>query len=288
MKYFYLIKNPDKAGVELMAEAITSYIEAHGGVCRINGHDTSAMSEKQGEDSYTDSDKVPLDTECVITLGGDGTLIQAARDLAGRNIPMVGVNLGHLGYLTQIGPMENIDKILDDLLTDQFQLERRMMLRGSICRKGTVVREDMALNEIVIARREALRVLKFRIYVNGEYLTQYTADGMIVATPTGSTAYNLSAGGPIVEPGARMTILTPICPHALNGRSIVLAAEDQIEIEIMGNDNLGQVAFFDGNSSAALMVGDKIRIEKSETETILVKLKRGSFLDNLRDKLAGI
>ena len=111
---------------------------------------------------------------------------------------------------------------------------------------------------------------------------------MIVATPTGSTAYNLSAGGPIVEPNARMVILTPICPHALNGRSIVLSAEDRIEIEALGNDDLGQVAVFDGDTTISMMVGDRILIERSQVETILVKLKNISFLDNLRSKLAGI
>ena len=151
-----------------------------------------------------------------------------------------------------------------------------------------VVKEDLALNEAVITRRETLRVLKFRIYVNGEYLSQYRADGMIAATPTGSTAYNLSAGGPIVEPNARMVILTPICPHDLNGRSIVLSAQDVVEIEVMGNDDGGQVAVFDGDMAVCMKVGDRIRIERSEVETVLVKLKNISFLDNLRSKLAGI
>ena len=237
---------------------------------------------------YTDAHRVPLDTECVITLGGDGTLIQAARDLAGRQIPMVGVNLGNLGYLTQIGRQEDVEGLLDALLDGQYQLERRMMLKGSIFRKEILVKEDLALNEVVITRRETLRVLKFRIYVNGEYLSQYRADGMIAATPTGSTAYNLSAGGPIVEPNARMVILTPICPHDLNGRSIVLSAQDVVEIEVLGNDDAGQVAVFDGDQAVYMKVGDRIRIARSDIETILVKLKNISFLDNLRSKLTGI
>lgn len=237
---------------------------------------------------YTDAHRVPLDTECVITLGGDGTMIQAARDLAGRQIPMVGVNLGNLGYLTQIGRQEDVEGLLDALLDGQYQLERRMMLKGSIFRKEILVKEDLALNEVVITRRETLRVLKFRIYVNGEYLSQYRADGMIAATPTGSTAYNLSAGGPIVEPNARMVILTPICPHDLNGRSIVLSAQDVVEIEVLGNDDAGQVAVFDGDQAVYMKVGDRIRIARSDIETILVKLRNISFLDNLRSKLAGI
>ena len=292
MKHFYVIKNPEKDGVSQVAEEIRAYIEDRGGTCVIQEPKTSGHNPERSRGQtyfqYTDACTVPEHTECVITLGGDGTLIQGARDLAGRQIPMAGVNLGNLGYLTQIGSREDVEELLDALLADQYQLERRMMLKGSIFREGSLVKEDLALNEIVITRRENLRVLKFRIYVNGEYLSEYRADGMIVATPTGSTAYNLSAGGPIVAPNARMSILTPICPHALNGRSIVLSAEDQIEIEALGNDDQGQVAVFDGDTAICMMVGDRIRIERSQVETILVKLKNISFLDNLRSKLAGI
>ena len=137
-------------------------------------------------------------------------------------------------------------------------------------------------------KKEMLRVLKFRIYVNEDCLNEYTADGMIVATPTGSTAYNLSAGGPIVEPAARMTILTPICPHALNMRSIVFPAEDRIEIEMTGSDDGGQVVVYDGDAVWDVKPGDRIKIEEAETETLLIKLKHISFLDNLREKMTGV
>lgn len=305
MRHFYLILNPMKDGVSQTAAQIQGYLEERGCVCLIQGQTGSGgESQSQGQAStqqladiegktsvgyrYTDACQVPKDTECVITLGGDGTLIQAARDLAGRRIPMLGVNLGNLGYLTQVGRQEEMTGILDDLIADQYQLEKRMMLKGSVVRDGAVLKEDLALNEVVIARREMLRLLKMKIFVNGEALNQYQADGMIVATPTGSTAYNLSAGGPIVEPTARMTILTPICSHALNGRSIVLSSEDQIEIEVLGNEEDGQSAVFDGDTFIHLKVGDRLRIERSEVETVLVKLKAISFLDNLRSKLAGI
>lgn len=309
MRHFYLILNPMKDGVSQTAAQIQEYLKARGCICRIQGQtekggelqDQGRPPVKTLEDAggktsaltsagyrYTDACQVPKDTECVITLGGDGTLIQAARDLAGRRIPMLGVNLGNLGYLTQVGRQEEMAGILDELIADQYRLEKRMMLKGSVVRDGVVLKEDLALNEVVIARREMLRLLKLKIFVNGEALNQYQADGMIVATPTGSTAYNLSAGGPIVEPTARMTILTPICSHALNGRSIVLSSEDRIEIEVLGNEEEGQSAVFDGDTFIHLKVGDRLRIERSEVETVLVKLKAVSFLDNLRSKLAGI
>lgn len=310
MERFYLILNPQKDGASEMAGKIRNYLQGRGCRCLIQGEEIKeGVRREEGSETggecapndgkagrvfgrksgfrYTDACRVPEKTQCVITLGGDGTLIQAARDLAGRQIPMLGVNLGNLGYLTQVGRQEEMAGLLDDLIEGQYRLEKRMMLKGTVLRQGEIVKEDLALNEVVIARREMPRLLKLRVFVNGEALHQYQADGMIVATPTGSTAYNLSAGGPIVEPTARMTILTPICSHALNGRSIVLSSEDLIEIEVLGSEEDGQ-AVFDGDTFVHLNVGDRLRIERSETETILVKLRAGSFLDNLRSKLAGI
>lgn len=285
MKQFYLILNPEKEQVQEVAGTIRSYLESHGCGCVIcQEHGETRLKDYK----YTDASQVPKETECVITLGGDGTLIQAARDLAGKEIPMIGVNLGTLGYLTQISREEDVIRMLDDLILDQYQVEKRMMLKGSVYRRGRKIYEDLALNEIVLTRREMLRVLRFSIYVNGDCLNEYTADGMIAATPTGSTAYNLSAGGPIVEPSARMTVLTPICPHALNIRSIVFPAEDRIEIEMSGGEDRGQVVVFDGDAVWDVEPGDRILIEEAKTETVLIKLKHVSFLDNLREKMAGI
>ncbi len=302
MKHFYLILNPCKEGAVQMAERIQKYLEERGCVCPIQGEEEElrwvcAVGEsvhRQVEDAgnigyrYTDACQVPENTECVITLGGDGTLIQAARDLAGRRLPMIGINMGHVGYLTQASGREEITGFLDELIADQYQLEHRMMLKGTIWRDGELIQEDIALNEVVIARREMLSLLKLKVYVNGAPLNLYQADGLIVATPTGSTAYNLSAGGPIVEPTAKMTILTPICSHTLNGRSIVLSSKDRIEIEVLGNDDERQAAVFDGDTLVHLKVGDRIRVERSDIETVLMNVREISFLDNLRNKLAGI
>lgn len=285
MKQFYLIINPDKEQAEEVAKSICQYLESKGCHCAVQGENPAEGPRLY---KYTDASQIPKQTECIITLGGDGTLIQAARDLAGREIPIIGVNLGTLGYLTQISRQEDITKMLDDLIHDQYQVEKRMMLKGVIYRNGEKIYEGQALNEIVLTRREMLRVLKFRIYVNEEYLNEYTADGMIIATPTGSTAYNLSAGGPIVEPAARMTVLTPICPHALNMRSIVFPAEDRVEIEITGRYEGNQAAAYDGDAVVELKTGDRIQIEEAKTVTRLIKLRHISFLDNLREKMTGV
>ncbi len=285
MKYFYVIMNPDKEGARETARAICDYLTNHGAVCLIGGEGRDKRHEKS---HYTDSAMVPEETECLITLGGDGTLIQAARDLAGRNIPMIGINRGTLGYLTQVSQTEEINEALSALLANDYKLEERMMLDGCIYRKGMTVCQDIALNEIVITRGEQMKMLQFKVYVNQEFLNEYRADGLIAATPTGSTAYNLSAGGPIIVPDSKMVVLTPICSHALGARSIVLSAEDWIQIEMSGKKGVSQAAVFDGDTTTELYPGDCIEIRRSDVKTILIKLKNISFLDNLRNKMAGI
>lgn len=285
MRHFYVIMNPDKEGASETAEAICQYLASHGADCVIG---ESNKKENRPGSHYTDSSMVPENTECIITLGGDGTLIQAARDLAGRNIPILGINRGTLGYLTQISHSEEMDQALSALISGDYKLEERMMLGGTILRRGEPIFRDIALNEIVIIRNEHLKVLKFKVYVNGEYFNEYRADGLIAATPTGSTAYNLSAGGPILVPDSKMVALTPICSHVLGTRSIVLSSDDCIQVEMLGQDEICQAAVFDGDTQTKLYPGDIIEIGRSETKTILVKLKNISFLDNLRNKMTGI
>lgn len=279
MNLFYIVANPEKQGAADTEKEILDYLTTRGAkaVCQDWQH------AKDGR--YTHPSQVPEGTECVITIGGDGTLIQAARDLAGRGIPFIGVNRGHLGYLTQVSSREDMFSMLDALLEGKYMLEHRMMLEGRIVREGKVAAGDIALNEIVISRRDVLKPLHFRLLVNGEFLNDYTADGMIFATPTGSTAYNLSAGGPIVAPGARMMVLTPICSHALNARSIVLPAEDQLTIQVPEE---GHMLAFDGNLVGELYCGDQIFIQQSIVETVLVQLKKVSFLQNLSNKMVGV
>lgn len=285
MKYFYVIMNPDKEGAKETAKAICDYLNDHGAVCLTGGDDKEKKQEKY---HYTDAAKVPKETECLITLGGDGTLIQAARDLADRNIPMIGINLGTLGYLTQVSRTEDIEDALLALLANDYKLEERMMLDGCVYREGRAVCRDIALNEIVVTRSEQLKMLQLEVYLNEEFLNEYRADGFIAATPTGSTAYNLSAGGPIIVPDSKMVVLTPICSHALGAKSIVLSADDQIQIKLTGKKDVRLAVVFDGDTTMELYPGDYMEIRQSEIKTVLIKLKNISFLDNLRIKMAGI
>ena len=279
MKHFYLIVNKEKENAEKGAEMIAEYLSRQGCECLWDQEppDTS-------EYRYTDGRKVPQETECVIVLGGDGTLIQASRDLAGRNLPLFGVNMGHLGYLTQICCERDILTAMDDLLADRYRLEHRMMLQGRVISDGRTVAEDIALNDIILGRM-GLHTLKYDLYVNGEFFNEYTADGMIMATPTGSTAYNLSAGGPIAAPESDLIIMTPICPHTLNSRSIVLSSENRIMLKVTGGEDREQFLSFDGDTVVKLRRGDRIEVERSEITTTLVQLSQVSFLENIRKKM---
>lgn len=288
MKYFYMIVNHSKKKAEYGAELIRDYLEGRGCECVVwDASDTDAFRSRRPQFRYTDREAVPGWIECAIVLGGDGTLIQAARDLAGSNIPLLGVNMGTLGYLAQIGREEDILPALDELIADHYGLEQRIMLKGTVISDGRVIAEDIALNDIVLSRM-GLNMLRFNLSIDGEFLNDYSADGIIAATPTGSTAYNLSAGGPIAVPDSEMILLTPICPHTLNSRSVVLAPDRVIELEITGRGETGKFLSFDGDTQVNLKNGDLVRIERSETVTTLIRLKKVSFLENLRDRMKQI
>ena len=221
----------------------------------------------------------------MIVIGGDGSLIEAARVFYAREVPILGINMGTLGYLTEV-EVKDIDGGLRQLIKGDYALESRMMIEG-IFADGE---RDVALNDIVVSRKGVLRVLHFKLYVNGELLNSYEADGIIISTPTGSTAYNLSAGGPIVEPTASLIVITPICSHALNTSSIVLSAEDEIVIEIgRGRNGTVEEVFttFDGADMVSLKTGERVVIRRSRADTKIVKLSKIGFLEILRRKMKG-
>lgn len=279
MKNFFLITNKAKDPEGKYTGRIAEYLYSHGASvsCLTNGR-LGAVEEI----------KIPGETECAIVLGGDGTLLKAARDMMDSDIPLLGVNLGTLGYLAEV-EITNIEKALDRLLCGEYMREERMMLSGMVCHERGEQTLNYALNDIVISRCGSLQILQFDIYVNGKFLNSYSADGMIVATPTGSTGYNMSAGGPIVEPGASLLLLTPICPHTLNTRSIILSPEDEVTIKIPeGREKAIQTveANFDGTHKITLRTGDKVVIKKASKTTGILKLNTESFLEILHKKMS--
>mgnify|MGYP000968736827 CR=1 FL=1 len=285
MDKFFIIANRQKDKELKTARKVEAYLNSKGKSCILR-EETS--EQKARSNHYTDVEKIPKDVECIIVIGGDGTLLQAARDVVNRQIPLLGINMGTLGYLAEID-RSSIDGALNHLMLDEYTIEKRMMLNGKVYHKEELIAEDVALNDIVIGRDGPLHVTRFHNYVNGEFLNSYTADGIIIATATGSTGYSLSAGGPIVSPTASMLVLTPICPHTLNSRSIVFSGEDHIRIEI-GKGRRGDTdeacATFDGDAIFPLKTGDYVEIKKSREVTRILKINQVSFLEVLRNKLS--
>lgn len=221
--------------------------------------------------------------ELIISLGGDGTLLRAARLSASTDIPVFGVNLGGLGFLTQIG-INDLEKSLEKLYQEKYFLDERMMLDGSVKRKGKEIKEFTALNDIVIGKGAFARIICLATYVNDDYVITYSADGLVISTSTGSTAYSLSAGGPIVNPGINSMILTPICPHTLSARPLIIGENDQVRITLESNEEEVMVTI-DGQEGFILEPEDEVIVKKSSHKARLITFKEKSFYAILREKL---
>ena len=225
--------------------------------------------------------------DLLICFGGDGTILHAARDATLHGVPILGVNTGSVGFMAELERSEL--SLLAPLAHGMYTIEERMMLLGSVYAGGRCIEQDVALNDIVLNRFGSLRVVDYEVYVNDQYLNSFTADGIIVSTPTGSTGYSLSAGGPIISPTASMLMLTPICPHTLNSRSIVFSSRDRIRIRIGEGRRSGideACVTFDGDTCVQMQTGDYVEIEKSTEVTRIMKINQVSFLEVLRNKLS--
>ena len=280
MKHFFIIVNAQKDSELIFTNQIIDYIRRKGGTC-----DYFASFEEEKAEAV--EKEIPTETEAVLVIGGDGTLIRAARNLVKKNIPLLGINLGKLGYLCEVEE-NTIFPAIDELMADRYTIEQRMLLDGYTVQSGGEKIQRVALNDVVIHRTGALQIVNLNAYVNGEYLYNFKADGIIVATPTGSTGYSMSAGGPIVDPKANLLLLTPINAHTLNSKSIVIGPEDEITIEVgmrrSQRDEQVEVSF-DGDSGVELKVGDKIVVHKEEESVGIIRLSNISFLEILRKKM---
>ncbi|QSQ13920.1 NAD(+)/NADH kinase [Myxococcus landrumensis] len=221
--------------------------------------------------------------DLTVVLGGDGTLIYAARLLGGRGVPILGVNLGSLGFMTEI-PVEELFTTLDEVLAGRFQVDSRMKLTCRLVRGGRVLIEDEILNDVVINKGALARIADHETSIDGVPITTYKADGVILATPTGSTAYSLSAGGPIVHPSVDCTVLSPICSHALTQRSIVVPADRVIRITLR-SETADTYLTLDGQTGHGLQGGDCIEVVRSANRVNLVRNPRVAYFSILRQKL---
>ena len=282
MKNFFILTNSYKDKDLALTDRMRDYIKSKGA-----GVEIFVSKGEELNIDCVDADIIPQDTEVIFVLGGDGTLIRAARDTVSLGIPLAGVNLGTVGYLCELD-RENVFEAIDRLMRDEYLIEDRMRLSGRIERTDGTVDKGSALNDIVIHRSGTLQLVNLVLYVNGEYLHSFSADGVIISSPTGSTAYNLSAGGPIIDPNARMMVITPICAHDFASKSIVLSSDSKIEIEIGSRrreaDERVNVSF-DGDRIIELGIGERIEIRQAEDDIHILKLSGKSFLEILRKKL---
>lgn len=231
----------------------------------------------------SDTLDIGYDTDLVITLGGDGTVLSAARLVAERGIPILPVNLGTFGYITEIGKDELVDT-LKAYLDGNAQVSRRLMLRVNVLRKGKKVFSATSLNEAVVSSSGIAKVISLNLFLDKTLAGTFRADGMIVATPTGSTGYSLAAGGPILDPEMSAVIVTPICPFTLSYRPLV-TSDKVVSIEVRENQRAAVVLTVDGQVPFSLQEGDRITIEKSRSRMILMNSLKRNFTEVIREKL---
>lgn len=278
MNSFLILANTDKDVNLSLSNKISEYLLS-------KGAKTTIVSDV--DDHYEDlrvKAELMKGVQAAIVLGGDGTMLRAAHSIGTYDVPYIGINLGTLGFLTEIEE-SNVYEALDRLLRDEFIIEKRMMIEGSV--KDKIFH---SLNDVVITRAGFSRIIGLKVYVNNQLLDTYEADGVIVATPTGSTGYNMSAGGPIVSPKASAIVVTPISPHSLTSKSVVFDSTEEIRVEIMKKRKTQEteaIVSFDGSNSIELAAGDVVNVKLSARSISLIKMYDVNFYTVLRDKIGG-
>ena len=222
--------------------------------------------------------------DLAIVVGGDGTLLNVTRDLAPHRVPIIGVNLGHLGFLTDIQP-EDMTAAIGKILDGDYQTETRLLLQAEIIRKGRAVHAANAFNDVIVSKGDLARLIEFETYLDGEFVNSTHGDGIIVGSPTGSTAYALSAGGPILHPSLHAIALVPICPHTLSNRPIVVSSNSTIEILLTGMGGQRAHVTFDGQVTYSLEKSDRVKIRRAENEIELLHPSGHSHFEVMRIKL---
>ena len=256
----------------------------------LSGHQCSVMLEAETASMVSNQhlpiaslEKIGRECDLAIIVGGDGTLLNAARNLVDFNVPILGVNLGRLGFLVDISPDE-LTLRLDEIFVGKYEEEHRILLSAVVHHKDGSISESNAFNDVVIHKRDVARMVETETYIDGKFLNNMRADGLIVSTPTGSTAYALSGGGPILQPDLDAMVLVPICPHTMSFRPIVIDGESKIEIIVKDSTANAQITC-DGQINLGLVSGDKVLIQKKDRVVRLIHPCKHDHYEILRAKL---
>lgn len=274
-----LIAHSEKADASQLVAALRAELDRHGADYIME----KATAALVGEVSDLRDIDVAGSSDLLVVMGGDGTILRVVSRLGEKLPPVFGINLGSLGFLTCLGPGEVV-RAVDAILTGDYRLSERSLLKVELVTEGAPARTYFALNDVVVSRGERSKLVKMDVRIDGELLTNYNADGLIISTPTGSTAYSLSAGGPILMPDSGVFVITPVCPHVLTNRSTVVSDRSVVESRLTVS---GQEVFInvDGQSSLEMRVGDVLRISQSDRILPLAMLPERPFSEVLRQKL---
>ncbi|BBB92926.1 MAG TPA: NAD(+)/NADH kinase [Methylomusa anaerophila] len=231
-----------------------------------------------------DKDAIKEEISLAITLGGDGTLLNTAREIAPEGIPVCGINMGQLGFLTEI-ELPELSTALDKLIKGEYSVEERLMLTAVVIRQNQQLYISSALNDIVVTRGGLSRMIRLELFIDNELTAKYSADGLIVATSTGSTGYSLSAGGPIINPQLKVIVITPICPHTLQTRSLVVSENEEIRISMQATNHNDIILTIDGQTIYNLLPEDTVVVKRSPFRSRFIRFAGKSYYEALRTKL---
>lgn len=233
---------------------------------------------------FVSREEIAERADLIVVLGGDGTMLATARLLKGRSVPVIGVNFGLLGYLTEFS-VEDLFPLLERVLVQDFRIEKRVQLYTSVIRNGSCITRGTVLNDVVVNKSALARMIDLECWISGQLINKFRADGLIISTPTGSTAYSLSAGGPLIHPSIHAMLMTPICPHTLTNRPLVVSDEEPIEL-ILATPREEVTLTLDGQIGFSLKHLDRITVRKSEHYFQLVQAPNKNYFSVLKDKLS--